>query len=132
MSANSQPGLLLPALRAHVYMVATLIPLAVRLIRVMTPPVWLRPYRRFSTEQILQVVQRRLRNPHNMRRRVCLRRSLTLYHFLRLSGRRAAIEFGVFAPASAQDKLQGHCWVSLDGKTIAEDSPLPQAVVYRQ
>jgi hypothetical protein len=138
LSASSQPGLLPAIMRAHVYMVATLIPLLVNLlgvsglIRVMTPPAWLRPYSHFSIQQILQVVERRLRNPRNMRRRVCLRRSLTLYHFLMLSGRRPTIEFGVFAPASAEAKLQGHCWVSLEGLPIAEDSALPQAVVHRQ
>jgi len=121
-------------LTGHVWIVATLIPLLDRwlslrrLLAVATPPARLRPYRSVPVERIVQVVLRRLRNPHHMRRRACLRRGLMLFHFLRLSGRAAALHIGMLNNADAP-RLQGHCWVSLNGRPVAETPPADLAAL---
>ena len=123
-------------LRVHVWLVAAVMPLLVdmlslpMLVRLLTPPAWWRPYRRASVRQMLDAVQRRLARPINMRRRACLRRSLVLYHFLRLAGRQASIEFGVFSPSAETKRMHGHCWVSMDGQAVTDERNLPPAIVY--
>jgi len=124
-------------LRGHVWLAAAVMPILVdmlnlpMLMRLLTPPRWWKPYRGASVEQMLDVVERRLSRPINMRRRVCLRRSLVLYHFLLLAGRQASIEFGVFAPSAEDGSMHGHCWVSVDGQAVTDESNLPPAIVYR-
>ncbi len=124
------------ALRAHVYLVATMLPLLVRvlplkvLLRLMTPPARLRPYRTVPPDRIAAIVARRLRNPRNMRRRACLRRGLTLYHFLRLAGVPAAIHFGVYPPDADPRRLHAHCWVTVDGVALTEPPGQPSAVLF--
>jgi hypothetical protein len=123
------------ALAAHVWLVATALPLLVRvlplkaLLRMMTPPQRLRPYRRVPPDRIAAAVERRLRNPRNMRRRACLRRGFTLYHFLRLAGVPAALQFGVFAPGADPARLHGHCWVTVDGVAFSAPPGQPSAVL---
>ncbi len=91
-----------------------------RMARMATPPLWWRPYRSLSIEQILQAVQKSLRNPKYMKRRFCMRFGLTLYHFLRLSGREAVVHFSLASPTLDPDRLHGHCWVSLHGQPVAD------------
>jgi len=123
------------ALRAHVWAVATLLPLLVRLLplrallRVMTPPARLRPYHIIPPERIVAAVGRRLRNPRHMRRRACLRQGLTLYHFLRLAGVPAVLEFGVYPPGADAVRLHAHCWVSVGGRAVSAPPGRPAALL---
>jgi hypothetical protein len=125
-------------LKAHVALVATAMPLLVRLIplkrllRLLEPPRWMRCYRNVDIERIAAVVEARLARPRMMVRRACLRKGLTLYHFLRLSGRPAELVFGVFPSADAKGRMHGHCWVSVDGRAVSEPAAAPVAVVLRK
>ncbi len=113
-------------LRLHVGLLATMVPLLVRvaplsrLIRLLTPPAWLRPYRNADECQIVAAVRRRLASPKNMRRRACLREGLVLYHFLRLAGEPAAIHVGVYPPSSDPGRMHAHCWVTLNGRAVSD------------
>jgi hypothetical protein len=124
-------------LRAHVWLVATLLPLLVRvlplkaLLRLTTPPARLRPYGRVAADRIVAAVDGRLRNPRNMRRRACLRHGLTLYHFLRLAGVPAVLEFGVYPPELDPGRMHAHCWVTVDGVAVSAPPGQPAAVVLR-
>ncbi len=125
-------------LKAHVALVATMMPLLVRLLPLkrllglLEPPRWMRCYRRVDAERIAAVVDARLERPRMMVRRACLRKGLTLYHFLRLSGRKAELEFGVYPGQDANGRMHGHCWVSVDGHVVSEPAGGPVAVVLRQ
>ncbi len=124
------------ALRAHVWLVATVLPLLVRvlplkaLLRLMTPAARLRPYRGVTPERIAAVVARRLRNPRNMRRRACLRRGITLYHFLRLAGAPAVLHFAVYPPEADPGRLHAHCWVTVGGEALSEPPARPAAELF--
>ena len=48
----------------------------------------------------------------------CLKRSLVLYHFLNRYGMKVIMNFGV---KKNNDKLDGHGWLTLDGKPFLED-----------
>lgn len=112
-------------LRAHVWLVATVIPLLVRavplkrLLRLLNPSPRRQPYRGLTCQQIIDIVSRRVRAPRNMRRRSCLRFGLTLFHFLRLSGYPAILHFGVL-PKTDSGRMQAHCWVSVPGVIPSE------------
>ena len=103
----------------HVWVVAKALPGVValvslrRLLRLMSPPSWYRPYWGVPVPRILGLVQRRLRHPRLMRRHRCLRQALMLYHFLRLSGREAMLHFSVCPPSGKEENLVAHSWVSL-------------------
>ena len=124
-------------LRAHISLVATLIPLAdnflslKELMRLLAPPRWWRPYRGTSAEEVLALVSRRLENPRNMRRRSCLRHGLTLFHFLKLAGYAPVLQIGVFPPAPGAARMLAHCWVTLDGVCLCSPPDQPTAVVVR-
>lgn len=110
-------------LRCHLWLVAAMVPLAVRvlplrsLLWLIRPPRWWRPYRHVMPERVVELVRRRLARPIHMRRRACLRESLTLFHFLLLTGRPAVLHFGVYAP-NAPGNMHGHCWVTLEGRPL--------------
>jgi len=112
-------------LRAHVWLVASLIPLAVRivplkrLLRLLTSSRGLRVYRDVPAERVVRIVRRRLAAPRNMRRRACLRAGLTLFHFLRLSGRPAVLHFGVYPANGPAGPMHAHCWVTLHGRPVS-------------
>lgn len=124
-------------LRGHIWTLAALLPLAVRfvplpaLLRLLTPPASLRPYRRVTTERIVELISLRLQAPRNMRRRACLRRSLTLYHFLRLAGRPATVRFGVYPKPDAAGRMHAHSWVTLDGHDLSTPPDAPHAELLR-
>jgi hypothetical protein len=128
-------SLRLPLLRAHLWLVAAMIPLLVKvfplkgLLRLLTPPAWLAPYRGIAWQEITQRVARRLANPRMMRRRFCLRQSLTLFHFLRLAGYPAVLRIGVYPPAPQQRRTQAHGWVTLDDVALTPPPQGPAAVV---
>lgn len=52
--------------------------------------------------------------------RPCLRRSLALYHVLTGMGYAVVIHFGVYKTGG---ELEGHSWITVQGKTIAECDP---------
>jgi len=122
-------------LRAHIWLVATLVPLLVKLLKlknvlkILTPPPHFRPYRGTSPHLILTIVRRRLAHPRNMRRRACLREGLTLFHFLRLAGIPARLHFGVYDPGVDQRRLHAHCWVTVEGKPLSLPPGDPTALV---
>jgi hypothetical protein len=113
-------------LRAHVGLVATALPLLVRvaplkvLLRLMTPPARFQPYRGVPAGRIAALVARRLLRLRHMRRRACLRHGLVLYHFLRLAGVPAMLQFGVYPPDVDPGRLHAHCWVTVDGVALTE------------
>ena len=122
-------------LRGHVWLVATLIPLLVRvlplryLLRLLTPPARFRPYRDVDLDEVRRLVARRLAEPRNMRRRACLREGLTLFHFLRLGGKPAVLQFGVLPVPDAARRLHAHCWVTVDGQAASEPAAAPSATM---
>jgi len=121
--------------RLHVWLVAFLMPLLVRLIplpsllKLLTPPKRLCPYRGLEANSIVEAVGRRLAEPVNMRRRACLRRGLVLFHFLRLAALPAAIHFAVYPPGDAASRMHAHCWVTLDGKDLSDPPEEPYALM---
>ncbi|MHC4092643.1 MAG: lasso peptide biosynthesis B2 protein [Planctomycetota bacterium] len=122
-------------LRAHVWASAFFVPLWVRLlpltlvIRLYTPPAWLRPYCGLNAEQIHEVVRSRLRRPHLMRRRACLREGLLLHHFLLLAGRAPKLHFAVLASGQEEGRLHGHCWITVEGTPVSDPPDEPHAEV---
>jgi len=119
-------------LRGHIWLLATLILLLVKIIplkqllRLLTPPPRCKPYAGTPPEEISRRVAHRLRQPRHMRRRACLRQGLTLFHFLRLAGWPAVLHIGVFPPQPDDRRMHAHCWVTLDGVPL---SPPPEQPV---
>ena len=128
-------SLRLPLLRAHIWLLATLVPLLVRvlplrwLLRVLTLPAWVAPYRGLAWQQIADRVSQRLTNPRQMRRRFCLRHSLTLFHFLRLAGYPAVLRIGVLPQDPKCPRSQAHGWVTLNDVAVNPPPQGPVAVV---
>ena len=124
-------------MRGHVWIVATGLPVLVavfslrRLVRLLTPPGFLRPYAGVAPDEIVATVARRLANPRVMRRRPCLRHGLTLLHFLRLAGLPAELRVAVYPPSSDPRRLHAHCWVSLDGRDLTPGPGTPAAEMAR-
>jgi len=122
-------------LRGHVWLLATVMPLVVKLLplkrvlAVVTPPEWLTPYAGIAPKRIGEIVRRRLRHVRVMRHRQCLRKGLTLFHLLRLAGVPAALHFGVFAPRPEQDHMHAHCWVTVGEECLSDPPDAPVAVV---
>jgi hypothetical protein len=120
-------------LAAHIWIAAALIPVLDRLltlsrmVRLLTPPRWLRPYQGVPAEAIGEIVRRRLERPWQMRRRACLRMSLLLYHFLRLAALDAVFHVAVFAPAADRRRLHAHGWVTI-GEVCLSEPPRDRAV----
>lgn len=59
----------------------------------------------------------------------CFKRTLSLYYFLRRSGIPVVVNLGV---RKVKDKLEGHGWLTLDGKPFWEknENPLNFEVIY--
>lgn len=125
-------------LRWHVWLLATFLPLLVklvplgRLLKLLTPPARFRPHAGVPPDRIVEIIGRRLRRPRNMRRRACLRRGLLLFHMLRLSGTPAVLHVGVFPPNGESERLRAHCWVSVDGRCVSDppDNELALRLTY--
>ena len=113
-------------LRIHIWLVATVILLPIkllplkRLLQLLTPTTSFGLYRSIQPEQITEMVQHRLRRPRHMRARKCLREGLTLFHFLRLAGAPAEIHIAVHTPTADSKRIRAHCWVVLDGVALTE------------
>lgn len=53
---------------------------------------------------------------------VCLRRSLTRYHYLRRAGVPVVVQFGArFVSGRPDREITGHAWLTLDGRPYFED-----------
>ena len=53
---------------------------------------------------------------------VCLRRSLTRFHYLRRAGLPVAVQFGArFVRGKPDREIAGHAWLTLDGQPYFED-----------
>ena len=108
----------------HVTLLALVIPDVSRwlplqsLLRLFTPQESGWPYVGMSADQILGVIERRLRDPWRMRGRRCLRSGLLAFYFLRRAGIPAVLHFGVYATGQTRD--QAHCWLTLDGRILAD------------
>jgi hypothetical protein len=113
-------------LRWHVWLLATLMPLLVklvslrRLIRLLDPPARLRPFAGTDAARIVALVDLRLASPHHMRRRACLRKGLVLFHCLRLAGLPGVLHFSVNPRDPVYDRMQAHCWVTLGGRLLTD------------
>ncbi|MDK1032188.1 MAG: lasso peptide biosynthesis B2 protein [Planctomycetia bacterium] len=123
------------ALRAHVWAVASIIPLLVRvcslknLLNLLGRASRRTLYGHTSAERIAETVNRRLRAPRNMRRRACLRKGLTMYYFLRLAGMPAVLHFAVHPWDRPSDRMHAHCWVTVDGTAMSEAAPEPFSIL---
>lgn len=111
-------------LRAHIWLVATMFPLLERMLSLRKllwlaerPADWT-PYRGVPAENLIALIDYRLRNPRLMRRRRCLRQGMVLFHFLRLAGVPAIMHFGVLGPATSGQRLHAHCWVNIAGRDV--------------
>lgn len=124
-------------LKAHVWVVAGVVPLLVNLfslktlLSLMTPLTTFRPYRNVPADRIVAAVRHRLRHPRHMRRRACLRLGLTLMHFLRLAGVPAILQIGTFPPSRDRRGLHAHCWVTVNGVAVADPPTEPLVVLVR-
>lgn len=104
---------------AHVWMVATAIPLLdklltlERMLGLLTPRRPFRPYTGIAPDLIAAIAHRRLRRPIHMRRRACLRLSLVIYHFVRLADQDAVFHVAVFPPSVDPKRLHAHSWVTV-------------------
>jgi len=113
-------------LSLHIWIVAALIPILDRLLtlertlRLLTPRRPRRSYRGVAPEAISALVARRLERPRHMRRRACLRRSLVLYHFLRLAGIDAIFHVAVFPPSVDPKRLHAHSWITVGEACLCE------------
>ena len=119
----------------HVRLVAWSIPLLDRvfslnvLVRLARPPRWVRPYRGLDIDAIRQSTGKALANPRQMKRRSCLRLGLVLFHFLRLAGRPAVLNFSIGPPGRCHDCLHAHCWVTVGERVF--DAPTPDSGMKR-
>jgi hypothetical protein len=100
-------------------------------LKILTPPVRFHPYHKIQTDDILELIQKRLAHPRFMIRRACLRKGLLTYHFLRLAGFKALFHIGVYPPECGR-RLQAHCRVSVGNKFIDDepDSNLTDIFIY--
>lgn len=112
-------------LQGHLWVFSITLPLFDRLLgikpllKLVTPPRWLTPYRRVDIKTILALVNGHMDEARHMKRRRCLRHGLTFFHFLCLAGHNPTLVFGVFPWQEGRRGL-AHCWVVLDGKELTE------------
>jgi len=120
-------------LKVHVWLMATIIPLFLKILpleailRLLTPRESFKAYEGVGRELIIETVNKRLQNPKNMKRRACLRKGLVLFHFLRLGGANAVLHFGVYAPSTQENRMHAHCWVTVDGTCVSAPPGEPAA-----
>ena len=78
-------------------------------------------YEGTAPETIAHVTHRATRKPWLMRNRRCLRQGLIGYRFLRKAGYEPELHFGIDVGSVERDKIDAHCWVVLDGKSVVND-----------
>ena len=119
----------------HIWLLAAAIPVLIKLmplkklLKLITPKANCELYKSITTEQIAEMVNRRLRRPRHMRNRRCLRKGLTLFYFLRLVGAPAKIHIAVHTPTAQSKRIRAHCWVVLDGLAMSEPIDGPGATI---
>ena len=117
--------LLLTCLAGHIWLLASVVPLLVRIfpirliLRSAQPPRFLRPYDGVAAERIVSMVNRRLRKPRNMKRRACLRQGLLIFHFLKLANLPAVLHFTVAPLSQGPKRLYGHSFVTLGDEDMS-------------
>ena len=122
-------------LRMHVACLATVLPdlsklLSLsRLLQFFTPKSAASFYEGLAVEQVVTEVNHRLRWPWRMRGRKCLRRGLLLFYFLELSGYPAELHFGIYSDCPT--RMKAHCWVTVNGLTVADPPDRPCGIVLR-
>jgi len=94
-----------------------------RLMSLLTPRTPVRP---FDPEMLVHghrinsyVISILRRNPENMGK-MCLRRSLILYRFLRICGIPASFHLGVIKD---KEKLDGHSWIEINSEHYFDSRP---------
>jgi hypothetical protein len=123
------------ALAVHVWIVAAIIPLLVRVLSIkrilelFTPPPLFQPYRGISAEDLAGVVKNRLKRPVYMVRRACLREGLLMFHFLRLAGLEATLHVSVH-PREIFGRFHAHCWVTSFGRTVSSPPGIQMGEVF--
>jgi len=123
------------ALSIHVWIIAAIIPLLVRvlslkrILEVFTPSPLFLPYRDMSAEDLTGVVKNRLKRPIYMVRRACLREGLLIFHFFRLAGLEATLHISVH-PREVSGRYHAHCWITSSGKTVSSPPGLKMAEVF--
>ncbi|MGO9018811.1 MAG: lasso peptide biosynthesis B2 protein [Syntrophobacteraceae bacterium] len=123
------------ALAVHVWIIAAIIPLLVRvlslkrILEVFTPSPLFQPYRGMSAEDMAGVVKNRLQRPVYMVRRACLRGGLLMFHFLRLAGFEATLHISVH-PREVFGRFHAHLWVTLSGRTVSSPPGLKMAELF--
>jgi len=89
-----------------------------RLVTIITPKHKSRDIRILLEERVSYIVHRILRIFQNRGYDYsCLRRSLVLFHFMRLRGLPVVINFGV---RMKEGRLTGHAWLTLNGDLFKE------------
>lgn len=123
-------------LAADVFIRARLLPLRLprdlpfeRMLELATPPEGA-PYRGLSPGMIASTVNRALRHPVLMRDRRCLREGVLCFRFLRAAGFDPRLHFGVDPGSVGAGRLSAHCWVTLDGKTLAGGTATPMVALH--
>ena len=103
-----------------------------RMLALATPPAGT-PWRGLDAAGIAAQVNRAVRHPILMRDRRCLREGVLCFRFLRAAGFDPRLHFGV-DPASVAAgggrRLAAHCWVTLDGTTLAGDLGVPMVALH--
>lgn len=128
--------MLLLRLAADAFAQARLLPLRLprdlpfeQMLELATPPDDT-PYRGLSAEVIAATVNRAVRHPLLMRDRRCLREGVLCFRFLRAAGFEPRLHFGVEPGSVSAGHLSAHCWVTLDGKTLAGATTTPMVALH--
>jgi len=120
----------------ELFLRARLLPLRLRrdlpfdeMLDLATPPAKM-PYRGLSGEEISAAVHRAVRHPLMMRDRRCLREGVLCFRFLRAAGFDPRLHFGVDPGSLNASRLSAHCWVTLDGETLAGATAIPMVPLH--
>jgi hypothetical protein len=109
--------------RASLWLAARLLPFFTRgqldrMLKRATPPIFARAYQELSWRQILDAVQRTVRNPRRMRGRRCLREGLLAFYYLTLAGYGPLLHFGLVPGSLSGSRPRAHCWITLGGTCV--------------
>ncbi len=74
-----------------------------------------------EASKIARYTRKVTRRPFFMRDRRCLRQGMLGFHFLRLSGYRPELHFGIERKSINSPRISAHCWVVLDGTPVIND-----------
>lgn len=100
-----------------------------RMLALATPPPEA-PYRGLCRDEIAAAVHRAVRHPLLMRDRRCLREGVLCFRFLRAAGFDPLLHFGVDPGSLGASRLSAHCWVTLDGETLAGETATPMVALH--